>query len=187
MANSEESTLWYEVDAHNRIIALSPSWDIQVIAQQTDELLSSRLIGESLRRFIIGDTTRMFVETMLEVVRLKQHVIEKPYRCDTPELKRMMVMRVMPMADSSVRVEHYLQESTPWQHKTHFKTQRQAHQRHVRSREGVIKRCSVCNNLRDGKVWVTQEVFLENYPQWVDQTIPVFYGVCSRCQERLKE
>jgi hypothetical protein len=43
----------------------------------------------------------------------------------------------------------------------------------------------LCNNLRDAKnkeKWITQEEFLQHYPEWIEQSIPVFYGICPNCQ-----
>lgn len=183
---AEQLNLWYEVDRNNLITALSPNWDAQVLTQKTPKLMSKHLLEQPLHHFIVGDVTLMFTETMLNAARVKQQTIEKPYRCDTPTLKRKMLMRLTPFSEGSVRVEHSLVEAVPWQYSAQFKqgvsTPKPSEKAPKKHTKGLIKRCSMCNNLRDGDQWITQDVFLHQHPEWIGQTIPVFYGVCPACQ-----
>lgn len=185
MTTVASDVIWYEVDARNQIVALSDSWNASVLSQQFPELLADCLLGKPLHRFITGDVTRMYTEAIFTSVRVKRSMLEKPYRCDTPELKRDMLMRVIPLLNNGLRVEHQLVKEEHWRSRLLFSTQ-SSKLPVPQAVKKFIKRCSVCNNLRDGQEWVTADVFAQRHPQSVskdeDQALPVFYGVCPLCQ-----
>lgn len=177
----DEDSIWYEVDHENNIICLSANWDDRVLKQQTPELLSQEIMGKPLASFFLDQLTIMFVTSMLDSARLKQMSIKKPYRCDTPSLKRYMMMKVTPFDNDSVRVSHYLLKSIPWKYVTHFRASRE-HQPVIAQPEQKVVRCSLCNNVKHENDWITQDAFLTQNPKWIDQEIPTIYSLCERCK-----
>lgn len=105
---------WYLLDAQDRLVDVCPEWDAVALAGAAQPgSLRIDVIGQPLRQFIAGDVTRMYMEAVLQSCRLTGQARSLPYRCDTPDLQREMEMRLEPLAQDALRVEHRLLRSSP--------------------------------------------------------------------------
>lgn len=166
---------WYLLDAADRIIDVSPDWD-DAAAQGRGEASAFRasVVGQPLRRFLLGDTTRMFLASALQAARLIGVPRQLDYRCDTPDQARKMTMRLVPLSDGQVRVEHQVVQS--WARKVPLRFEG-----HVHALAPGWGRCSVCLWLRspDGH-WQDPEGQQLAWPLAVD------YTVCPRCRAEIE-
>lgn len=104
---------WYEVDADDRLSAVSPDWDLFAQANDGPGALSRRVLGRPLLDFLTGDATRMFIRAVFEATRLTRRARTLPYRCDAPDLLRQLEMTVSPLPRGGLRIEHRLLASEP--------------------------------------------------------------------------
>jgi len=171
----QQLPLWYELDADNHVVAVSDYWDVHAMMYQTPSLLAKNIVGKRLDSQISGDVTQMFTETMITSARVLSKSLTRRYRCDSPTHKREMEMVLTPLPNGHLRISHQLIAETAWQHTRRMHTQVTLGQRR-------IKRCSMCNNLLDGDEWVSQDDYLERYPDQDEAALTVFYGICLRCR-----
>ncbi len=106
--NNDPIASWYEVDANDRLLAVSPDWDVFAQANDGPGALSRHVLGRPLLDFLTGDATRMFIRAVFEATRVTRQPRTLPYRCDAPDLTRQLEMTVTPLARNALRVEHRL-------------------------------------------------------------------------------
>ena len=172
--------LSYTLDASNAIIAVSGDWDRVALDNGGEQIISRRIIGRRLDDFITGDVTLMFVRTMLMSARTLKYVIRRPYRCDSPQLKRSMEMTIVPRAQGVLEVCHRQLGSEPYRYPLAFKGTASG------AAANFIKRCSICNRVRVGQSWseVDDAVRAGRLPRDAGATLMVVYGVCPECMAR---
>ncbi len=106
--------LSYWVDQNDVIYKVSESWDLHMEGESWSDRASGKtIIGKSLFDFVCDDTTRMYIKSILDHVRLIPQSAFRYYRCDTPTMKRYMRMIVSLEQDCSVCLTHELISSSP--------------------------------------------------------------------------
>lgn len=169
------SSVTYRVDANDTITDVGSEWDRHARLNDADRLVADRIIGTRLYTHVSGDTCRTFVWTMLDGVRKVGKPVVQPYRCDGPDCKRQMEMRISPEPGDGLLLEHRLVEVTPLARPVRF----------VASGPGSlapIVRCSMCNRLKVRQQWQEHDR-LPMQAMGGSAGIPVIYGVCATCRE----
>ncbi|BDV01536.1 hypothetical protein TDMWS_16210 [Thermodesulfomicrobium sp. WS] len=158
----------YWLDAQDRIVQVNDVWDQFARANGGDGMLAAAVQGQPLWRFVSGDPTRMWLDAIVNVVRITRKPQERPYRCDCPQYKRFMRMRVIPEPSGLlVRVEHHILALEP----------REPVQFEFGRGQGMaMPRCSVCCRVQQHGQWVDPD------PGTPGQ-YRVFYTVCPQCRE----
>jgi len=162
--------LRYTLDANDAIVAVAGDWDLFALANGGEAILAARIVGRRLDDFITGDVTRMFVRTMLMSARTLKREVQRPYRCDSPQMKRLMQMTITPRGSDWLDVCHCQLHQEPWQRPQPIIAAASA------CTGTFIKRCSMCNRIRVRQEWGE-----------VDEALPmaarlnVVYGVCPDC------
>jgi hypothetical protein len=181
MASSEPvgeqtSALSYTIDRADTIVAVSGAWDDFARDNDGAAIVSERIIGQKLDQFIHGDETLMFVRTMIMSARVLQRPVHRPYRCDSPSLKRFMEMTVQPRPEGIVEVIHRELRSEPIACKIPVVAESPG------ARAPFVKRCSVCNRVRAKDVWseIDEAAQAKRLPADV-APLKVIYGVCPDC------
>ncbi|WP_139228481.1 hypothetical protein [Planctomicrobium piriforme] len=159
----------YQVDRQDLIVNVNSQWD--QFANENGGLIAKSVLGRKLFDFIVGDSSRMYVDTMFQHTRLLKKGVVRQYRCDSPSMKRFMEMRIEPGSDGLLIVSHRIIKSEPVAPVVNFLYHPKAF---------VLRRCSVCNRLnRDGR-WRELDQVL--YPAMAGANLPVRYDVCGDCQ-----
>lgn len=165
------STTVYVLDNQDRIISVSGAWDEFSKENGGANLYSIDVYGRSIWDFVTGDATRMWLGAVFQYARLRGSSVERPYRCDSPDLKRFMRMRVIPDQTCVLRIEHEIlsteQRIAPVIIKYGSITMKNTKQR-----------CSICGRLQNIGGW--QEPH-EDHANWPSEII-VIYTVCEDCQ-----
>jgi len=136
----------YWLDGSDRIVDLNEAWEAFARSNGGRGLEPDLVVGRPLRQFISGDPTRMWLDAVLALARLKGEPVERTYRCDCPELKRFMKMRVVPEKGGVVRLEHHVLSTQP-RPAVHFVPCSQA----VDGKPLV--RCSICCRVQEDGCW----------------------------------
>ncbi len=176
-AMTDTILLEFSVDANNVIIAINGSWDEFADANDAPQLKKQHVVGKSLFDYISGNVTRQFVQKLLDIVRQKNTSACFDYRCDAPNLRRYLQMRLMANERGEVRISNYQLHTEPRVAPIFFIRSNQR-DRHTRVR------CSICNLLKQAEQWVEAESLLKDKEPL---TVPVIYGVCPQCQHQLKQ
>ncbi len=171
----DATLLRYTLDASDAIVAVSGDWDRFALANGGEAILAERVIGRRLDDFIAGDVTRMFVRTMLMSVRTLGRELQRPYRCDSPRMKRLMQMTITPRANKLLDLCHRPLRQEPWPGS--LPVVRPASADATR----VVKRCSMCNRVRFGRQWCELDEALRAACLSPAACLNVVHGVCPDC------
>lgn len=175
-------TVRYELDQKDRIVKVGGDWDTFATANGAEELTKDAVIGHPLRRYVLGDVTRMFIDTMLTKVRVTGTPFSVPYRCDSPGTKRFMEMSLfMSSLPGIIVAEHRLVKEQPMPPLSIWAADARANS----SAPGqLFKRCSMCNRLagRDG-IPIEPDKLQRPDP---GSPLRVIYYVCQACQSSIR-
>jgi len=168
--------LSYTIDVAGTIVAVSGGWDDFARGNDGEAIVSKKIVGKKLDQFIHGDETLMFVRTMILSARVLQRPIYRPYRCDSPSLKRFMEMTVQPRPEGDVEVIHRELRCEPIASKIPVAAESTA------GYAPYVKRCSLCNRIRAQGVWseIDEAAQAKRLPADV-APLKVIYGVCPDC------
>ncbi len=173
--DSETNTYW--LDEALRITAVSDRWDQFAQNNDGEQALGTLIKGRSLWDFVIDDVTRMWLEVLIKVARMRQEQVERPYRCDSPDLKRYMLMRITPEAQNSLRVDHILVSTAPRTRSVHIRFAGTA--KHLPL---THRRCSMCGRIASDNAWLEPDA--DGVPE--DKTLTVIYTVCEDCAKAIE-
>jgi hypothetical protein len=169
----------YTLDRSDTIVAVSGNWDNFALDNNGEKTLSDQVVGRKLDQFITGDDTRMFVRTMIMSARTLRRPIYRPYRCDSPKLKRFMEMTVLPRDGGAVEVIHRELHSEPVFHNIPIIAAP------VGTCRAYLKRCSLCNRVQAQGVWSEiDEAINTQRLETSASSLKVIYGVCPDCLTR---
>ena len=161
----------YHLDKNDRIVAVGGPWDEFANENGGLYVRVQDVLGRLIWEFVTDDITRMWLDTLLQLARIRQKTVERFYRCDSPELKRFMCMRIIPEENSLLRIEHEV-----------LSVEQRAVPVHIRFAASVPGqnlrlRCSVCGRVKMDEVW--QEPVVEQGDG--AGGILVAYSVCETC------
>ena len=163
------STIVYVLDHQDRIISVSGAWDKFADENNGTNLSSKDVCGRPLWDFVTGDATRMWLEAIFQYARLLGTSVVRPYRCDSPDLKRFMRMRIDFEQGGILTVEHEIMATEP-------RSAPVLIQYGANTLRKTRQRCSICGRVNSGG-W--QEP-LEEHADESDGII-VIYTVCEDC------
>lgn len=170
------SVVSYTIDAEDIIVEVSSSW--QQFARENFAVgLSDReVLGRPLWDYIQDESTRSLYKALLQAVRAKGRPISLPFRCDSPRIRRYMVMNVTPHADGRISFTNELVETKTRNPEIYFQTKLGANKLYY-----VM--CSVCNQVRpleeEGNWQEVEDAFA--FLAHVDEPVQVVYELCDKC------
>ena len=96
------SGLWvcrYSVDPQDRVRFVGGDWTDFAVANEGLALDKSQVLDRCLWRFISGLENRLVYQQILSFVRLHKRVVRFLFRCDGPQERRLVGMRIAPEPD----------------------------------------------------------------------------------------
>ncbi len=164
----------YVINSEEVIIEVSNNWDEFAIDNDGESVLSDKVVGKSLWEFINGDTTRIWLETLIKYVKHFGETISRPYRCDSPDLKRFMQLEVKKLESGIIELTHTVISTEKRPAPIYFNPS-------TAGSSKVTKRCSMCSRIYNGKDWIEADLFhLAN-----NREITVIYTICEDCKRLL--
>lgn len=167
----------YWIDHADAIVDIDAGWEDFARQNDAPELEPRRVIGRNLLGFVHGDVTRMFVRTLMQSARLQRKPIVRAYRCDSPQARRYMEMRLSLETSGLLCWEHRLIRSEPLARPLRFRVATPGS-----SAKSAVVRCSMCNRLKTDGVW--QEADCRSMAVDTGEITQVIYGVCPDCLAR---
>lgn len=168
------------IDADDRIVSVNHGWELFADSNGAPELFAEGVVGRSMWELIGDDAVKELFTALHETVRRQGRSIEFRYRCDAPEFRRFMQMRIDPLDGGHLQITHEITEEQPLPTPLYFT------ERRVQSPRQVL-RCSVCNALNVGDGWKTVEEAIEaGLRSDEDRPIQVLYRVCDSCISRVR-
>ncbi|MBN2704939.1 MAG: hypothetical protein JXR89_00695 [Deltaproteobacteria bacterium] len=168
-----ETSYW--IDERDIIIRTSANWNDFARDNDGAGANAAHIIGRPLRNFIGDDNTRMWLDAMIQYVRVSGKSVIRPYRCDSPRERRFMEMEIRPEADGSLCLRHLVlrveERAEPYDFS--FGAKKFA---------SSLSRCSVCNRVSADGTWLEVEDFIRLYNRG---RMEVSHDVCPDCRNNL--
>lgn len=163
----------YQVSGDNVIVSVGGGWNAFAAKNNAYQLTGRGILGVPLYSFISGDSTRMYIEALLRSARVLGQTLVRPYRCDSPEMRRYMEMVIQPAGNGLITLEHRLLREEPLARAVSFR---------VTASGEYYVRCSMCNRLKDAAGWQESDEIGRIDAR---SSLPVIYGVCPTCLQSI--
>jgi len=172
----------YRIDAFDRITFVNKAWLDFALANGAPELARQWVVGQSLWRYVSGHKVRPLYEALFERIRTHAtHLISVPFRCDSPELRRFMQLRLSPLGRGGIELAGRLLSSEPRVPGEIFVRDR------GRSRR-TLTACSWCKRLElaGGRWEHAEQVVAELGLFGTDAPATVEHEICPLCVETFR-
>ena len=167
-------SLHYTVDEQDRIVELGGQWD----AMQTPggQRMDARkaVVGQPLWGFILNEGLKSLYKLLMTRVRKTGRVVTFPYRCDTPEMRRLARLQLQPVDSGRVRFVSDILET-----EARLAPLTLEYAPHC---QPLIRSCSICSHLQYGEEWLPAEIVAEQHLGVMSEnSFRVAHAVCDPC------
>ncbi len=168
---------WYELDADDTVVDVGPGWDEFALENDSPNATRDGVVGRPFYSFVAGSQTRALLKMIFDRARALKELVELPFRCDGPHVRRFMAFTAEVTHGGGIRVRTRLlgegeRESLPFLERAG-----------VGSRQ-PIRVCSWCNRIAAGPgIWLEAETAAERLGLLLDPEPPkITHGICPGCQ-----
>jgi hypothetical protein len=165
----------YILDGKGRIISINGPWDEFAHENGGVDIYANDIQGQLIWDFISGDATRMWFDTLINFAAVKNEIIKRPYRCDSPDFKRYMRMTITPEGNGLLRIDHELLSLEQRKNPIY-----PVHESKSISNISRI-RCSICGRINNGISWEEPHI---KHTTGLNEIV-VIYTVCNECKSSL--
>ena len=133
---------------------------------------------------IADEETQHVYKLLIERVRLSRETLQFGYRCDSPNLRRLMQMQMRYLAGSDeIEFESRLLHTEPRPYMPLVAQNRRVTQQ---ASQRVLSMCSWCKAVLAGRSWVEVEEAVMRLRLFATDTMPrITHGICPDCSKRL--
>jgi hypothetical protein len=174
-----ESPVVYRIDGEGMIRYVNEQWDVFANENDGGNVVSSRVLGQSIWPFLSDATVRDLYQRMTRVAA-GGRTITFQYRCDSPLALRILKMTIRPVAHGQVEFASLLKRRVD-RARLALLDSRQA-------RSGRLLRiCGWCHRVAAGSGrWIELEDAAQTLGLFMDATIPTLtHGICDGCRNDL--
>jgi hypothetical protein len=173
------SDVAYRIDATDRIVTVSDGWVSFAEANGGEGILPPRILGTSLWASIADSATRQVYRAMLGRVRKGGGAVRFQFRCDSPDLRRLLQMKVTATAGDEVDFETRVVESQP------RSEVRAMHPDAARS-EALLTICGWCMRVPVNEEWLEIEQAITALGLFEEAATPqLSHGMCPACYDTM--
>jgi hypothetical protein len=172
----------YEVDATDRIRRVDAAWGRVARANGAAAADPARVVGRSIFDFIAGGEVRHLYGLLFRSARTRRRPIRLPFRCDAPDRRRFMELRIEPGAAGALRIATSLlfEEPRPVVRLLDAATPRS---------DELVALCSWCKRVRTAPgVWQEIEDAVRALGLFDEASMPgLTHGICAPCEDALSD
>lgn len=176
---SEKTQISYSIDKNNIIRSIDTHFIAFANANGWDSA-ESDVIDRHLGEFISGNEIKLLTEKLIEKVRITKRPISIPYRCDSPDVRRYLEMRLQLYPDNQILFANRILRVIP-QDLPSYSFSRST------DCKDSISVCSWCNQakLKENQ-WVDIDVAIKTLDLMAgDPKLKITHGLCNSCQATL--
>ena len=172
----------YVIDREDRLTSVNSGWSAFAEANGAEDLDRAHVVGDSIWRHIRGTGARRFFQAVFDKARRSEDGLEFPFRCDSPDTRRQMQMRIRPSEDGSLHMETFIREEAPRRVPGLYEPPDDR-----LPTEGGHVVCTVCKAVRDpGGTWYELDDALEQLELFIGPQSPTpAYDVCPTCEQEI--
>ncbi len=165
----------YRIDRDDLIVFVDSAWDRFAIRNEAPELESKKVIGRKLWDLVDDEVTRHVYQQMLAEVR-NGRSISFDFRCDSPNRRRFLEMKITPFADRGVQFETVTKL-------VEERSSQDLYRRSPRFTGGMVVTCSWCKKVKTSEnVWHEVEQAVQMLKLFDLSPAPqISHGMCEIC------
>lgn len=166
----------YRIDAKTHITFANADWYDFARENGVAVLTPVTLIGKLLRDFICGAETKDLYDILLRKVRETGQPVTFPYRCDSPDRRRFMEMRITQLPDQAVEFRSRILREE-------LRAPVRLMEDDVERTQGWLVMCGWCKKvaLPDDR-WVEVEEAIQVLQLFDAPRLPkISHGICTEC------
>jgi hypothetical protein len=171
----------YRIDSRDCFLAMNRKWILFAEENGAPELADERLIGEPLWRYVEGsEVTRIYREVFWRVREQRVQVVF-PFRCDSPDVRRDMLMKVIPQENNDLEV-HCITKSVV----KHSLPDQEDEALLPDASTELLRICSWCKSLYLEDRWISIEAAIKRLDLFGRRSAPpLTHTICTDCREYL--
>lgn len=175
----------YQIDSNDIIVSVNDAWG--GFAQENDwQVPTDTIIGQSLWRYIAGVDVAQIYRELLCVVRERQSAVRIPFRCDSPTVRRNMVLDAIPQSDGAIEFRTTtlnVQQQPAAFPSLHFSPQTDFE---PITKDSALRLCSWCKRLYVAGEWVELADGVKALGLFqTRQPAPITHAMCTDCYIRI--
>lgn len=169
-------TLSYAIDDQDRLIKVDDGYYRFAEENGWEEAGSS--LGRSLWDFVAGEDVKKLQKMLLRRVRDEVHEVELPFRCDGPDFRREMDIRIV--ADRSGRVVMFSARLRSEEGRE--EPQPLFDRRAPRDESDFLTMCAWCDRFLVEGEWIEVEEAAKRLELFRREKLPLLdHGICPQC------
>ena len=138
----------YVIDENMRIVAVGGDWEKFGQENQAQNLSFSDVKNRSIFDFVLGETSRIWLHSLIRMAMETKQTVHQSYRCDSPDAKRYMLMTITPEENGNLTIEHTLTSEQPRQHRVEINYSASENE------NAKVLHCNVCGKLHVDGEWI---------------------------------
>jgi hypothetical protein len=169
----------YRIDQNDAIFFINDAWLFFAQENNTSQLSSDAVLNKSLWSFVSGPETQHLYGVMLDKVRVGQRPIKVPFRCDAPECRRYMELKIYPLPHKGLEFRTRILKLEPRDSVKVLETA-------IDRSSSFIRMCSWCKKVYSGEQfgWVEVEEAMRILNLFSAAKLPrITHGMCPDCYE----
>jgi hypothetical protein len=171
----ENSHISYQINKQDEIIFVNDEWFQFASANDASSLTRENVLCRSLWDFISDDKVKYLYQEILRRVNAG-HSLKFNLRCDSPEMRRIIEMKITPQKDDEVKFD----SRTIW---TQSRMPAIIFKNATPPTDNLLIMCSWCNKIETGNgKWEEVEEAIESLGLFELETLPtISHGMCDSC------
>ncbi|MBK1633104.1 hypothetical protein CKO31_20585 [Thiohalocapsa halophila] len=169
----------HRIDADDRICFVNDSW--LAFATENDWPDGApAVLGSPLMSYIADAKTRHIYRLLIDRVRATGHPLQFRYRCDSPDLRRFMEMRMSSKAEGEVELRSRVLRLEGRDPIPVLDTTQPRHS------GNPLQICSWCKAIYAQATWLNLEEAMHTLDVLSDAVLPeLTHGICPDCSDRM--
>ncbi len=183
----------YRLDSRDCFLGMNRKWSTFAEENGAPELVGEQLLGEPLWRYVEGaDVTRIYREVFWRVREQRIQVVF-PFRCDSPEVRREMLMKVLPKENNDLEIQcitksivrHSFPDADEFPDLDEFPDADDKTAPFDPATE-LLRICSWCKSVHLEDRWIAIEAAIKRLNLFGRPSVPqLTHSVCPDCSEYL--
>lgn len=172
---SRREEILYRISPEGTIVEVGGAWEPFARANDALALGERPPLGTPLLDHVDGPAVREFVGRLLEAARRTRRPIEFAYRCDSPDRRRFMRLRLEPSGDGSIAIRSWIEreEARPPVVLLDPAAARS---------EDFVRVCAWCRKIEIEGDWLALEDAIERRDLLAREPVPdITHTICAAC------
>ncbi len=169
----------YRIDEKDQISFVNGQWTEFATSNDAPELVGSSVLSRDFWEFITDDATLFFYRQLVKRVR-EGHRVQFEFRCDSPDLRRDVEMRMSLCPGGEVEFDVRVLSVEP-------RDTFEVLSRHATRSDDLIYVCSWCNRIKlDNVTWAEIEEAIGKLGTFEGESLPkLSHGICEDCYTKV--